>query len=146
GGTVLIRQALSRDDLQRARLVLVAPQHAFFFQRADVLEDSDLAGAELVGQFLHGGRIAMQMAVVANRHQHIQLAGREIHMRPRLKLAELSALDRPGKAAASPAMADPVPTTLVQVTPVQAANGPGRQSPHPDPPADPATALSPPPG
>jgi hypothetical protein len=59
--------------------VLVAPQHPFLFQGPDVLEDGDLAGAQLVGQFLHGGRVATQMAIVSNGDHDVELTGSEVH-------------------------------------------------------------------
>src|SRR3954470_5330097 len=79
GRALLVGEPLVRHDLQRASLVLVAAEDPLFFQRADVLEDGDLAGAELIGQLLHGRGIAMQMAIVSNGHDHVQLTRSEVH-------------------------------------------------------------------
>src|SRR4051812_41743915 len=49
GGAVFVRKALVGDDLERAGFVLVAAEDALLLQRADVLENGDLVGAELVG-------------------------------------------------------------------------------------------------
>src|SRR5208282_2264341 len=44
-----------------------------------VLEDGHFAGAELVGQLLHGRRVTMQMPVIANGHEYVGLTGSKIH-------------------------------------------------------------------
>src|SRR5579859_5682486 len=59
--------------------MLVASEDALFFQSPDVLEDGDLAGAELVGQLLHGRGIAMQMAIISDGYENVQLPRRQIH-------------------------------------------------------------------
>src|SRR4051812_26409705 len=54
GASVFVGEALVGDDLEGTGLVLVATEDALLLERADVLEDRDLAGAELVGELLHG--------------------------------------------------------------------------------------------
>jgi len=52
--------------------VLVAFEDALLFQGADVLEDRHFAGAELVGELLHGRRVAVDVTVVTNGDDDIQ--------------------------------------------------------------------------
>ena len=44
-----------------------------------MLKNRHLARAELIGQFLHRRGNPMQMAIIANRHDDIQLTRSEIH-------------------------------------------------------------------
>ncbi len=44
-----------------------------------MLEDGDLGGAELVGKFLHGGGIAVQVTVIPDGDNNIKLPWGEIH-------------------------------------------------------------------
>ena len=62
--------------------MLVATEDALFLEGPDVLEDGDLAGAELIGELLHGGSVAVKMAVISDGDQNVELAGREIHGGP----------------------------------------------------------------
>jgi len=80
GAPLFVRELGIRDELQRPRLVLVAPQHALALQRPDVLEIVT-CWCELIGQFLHRRRIPVQMPVVADRDDDVELAGRQVHER-----------------------------------------------------------------
>src|SRR5689334_19662756 len=57
----------------------VAPKNTLLFQRVDMFKDSNFARAKLIGQFLHGGRIPMQMPKIANRNDHVELPGSKVH-------------------------------------------------------------------
>ena len=79
GWAVFVGEALVGDDLEGAGLVLVAAEDALFLERADVFEDGHLAGAELIGELLHGGRVAVEVTVITDGDEHVELPGSEIH-------------------------------------------------------------------
>src|SRR5205807_2327201 len=58
-----------------------AAEDALFLQGADVFEDGHLAGAELIGEFLHGGGVAIEMPIIANGHDDVELPRGEVHGR-----------------------------------------------------------------
>jgi len=59
--------------------VLVATKNPLTFKSAHMLKNRYFAGAELIGELLHRGSYAVNMAVISDRYDDIELAGGEVH-------------------------------------------------------------------